>query len=66
VSSLHAGDCCDSLAGGGVKNFDSRPVGEIEKVRGRVGDEIVPAARAANLPAVDDLIGLLGEEQKRR
>ncbi len=59
VSSVEAGDGADGFPCVGVNNFDPRAVGNVEAVRAGVRKQIVPSALAADLPVVDNVVGLL-------
>ena len=49
----------------GVNDLDPRAVGDVEAVRAGVRKQIVPSALAADLPVVDDVVGLLRPRRGR-
>jgi hypothetical protein len=59
VGAVEAGDGAHRFAGLSIEDFDAGAVGEVEAVGRRVGEQVIPAAVAADLPAVEDLVGLL-------
>ena len=59
MGAMEAGDGADLFAGLGVDNHDLGAAGEVEAVGGGIDDQVVPAAIAADLPMVDDFVGLL-------
>jgi hypothetical protein len=65
VGAVEAGDRADGFAGLGIEDIDAGAVGEVEAVRWRVDVQVVPAAVAADLPAVEDFVGLLQPRGRR-
>ena len=63
VSAVEVGDGADELTGMGINHIDAVAVGEIEAMGRRIGEQAIPAAVAADFPAVEDFVGLLGGEQ---
>ena len=63
VGAVEAGDGADGFAGRGVDDVDARAVGDVEAVGAGIGEQVVPAALAADLPVVDDVVGLLRDEE---
>jgi hypothetical protein len=60
VGAFEAGDGADGLAGVGVDHFHVGSVRNVEAMRGGVGEQIVPAAFAADDPFVHHREWLLG------
>ena len=61
MSAFQAGDRSDGLAGIGVDNFNAGAVGDVEAMGAGVGEEIIPAAFAADGPFVLNGVRRLGE-----
>ena len=59
VRAMKAGDGAHRLAGLGVEDIDAGAAGEVEAVSRGIDDEVIPAAVAADLPVVNDFVGLL-------
>ena len=59
MGAVEAGDGSDGFAGRGIEDFNAGAVGEVEAMGGGIGEQVVPAAVAADLPVVDDFVGLL-------
>jgi hypothetical protein len=57
VGAMKVGDGSDGLAGGCVEDLNAGAVGDVETMGGGIGEEVVPATFAADLPLVDDLVG---------
>ena len=59
MSSLHAGNGANSLTCCSVEHFNTRAMGNVEQVRARVREQVIPASSAADLPMINHLVGLL-------
>ena len=65
MRAVKAGNAADGLPGSGVDNIDAGTAGQVKPVRDGIDQQIVPAAFAAQLPAVEDLVWLLRREKGR-
>jgi hypothetical protein len=62
---VQAPDAAHRLAGLGVEDIDPGAVGEVKAVRPRIGEQVIPKAVAADLPAVKNALGLLRGKHRR-
>ena len=59
MCSVQAGDGADRLSGCGVDHFNAGTVGNVQTVGRRVGEQVIPAAIAADFPTIEQVVGLL-------
>ena len=65
VGAVKPGDCAGQLAGLCIDHIHAAAVGEIKTVGRGVGEQVIPAALAADFPAINDFVRLLAGKQNR-
>ena len=65
MGAMEVCDAADRFASLGIEDVDASASGEVEAVGRWVGEQAIPTAVAADLPAVEDFVGLLGGKQGR-
>ena len=63
MSAVESRDGAHEFAGLGIDDIDVRAASQIEAMRRRIDDQVVPSALAAELPTVQDVIRLLPGKQ---
>jgi hypothetical protein len=65
MRAMQAGDDADLFASSGVEHQHLRATSNVKAMSWWIGEQVIPAAIAANLPFVDDLVRLLRGKLRR-